>query len=204
VLDLRNLSISPERKKAREAAKLRESLTEEQKSVKDLAEGLEDKANSDIAEIRSRDKTSNTSNLSRQDGAMFNFLLEETYHFDFLELLKLNQTKADKNNTKSKLTLLSQKNFLGMIKKFKPEDDRVQKATQSTFYKWLCRNGLGTEKQITKYYVSRSKEIANKVKRRVIIEELVDDLGERPELIKKLFTYPEFREEILNLIKEGI
>jgi hypothetical protein len=135
---------------------------------------------------------------------MFNFLLEETYHFDFLELLKLNQTKADKNNTKSKLTLLSQKNFLGMIKKFKPEDERVQKATQSTFYKWLCRNGLGTETQITKYYVSRSKEIANKVKRRVIIEELVDDLGERPELIKKLFTYPEFREEILNLIKEGI
>jgi hypothetical protein len=204
VLDLRNLSISPERKKAREASKLRESLTDEQKSVKDLAEGLEEKANSDIAEIRSRDKTSNTSNLSRQDGAMFNFLLEETYHFDFLELLKLNQTKADKNNTKSKLTLLSQKNFLGMIKKFKPEDERVQKATQSTFYKWLCRNGLGTETQITKYYVSRSKEIANKVKRRVIIEELVDDLGERPELIKKLFTYPEFREEILNLIKEGI
>jgi hypothetical protein len=71
--------------------------------------------------------------------------------------------------------MLSQKRFLDYVKQMKPVEERLQKSSQSAFYKWLCRNGFGTNEQITKYYKSRSKENASQLKRRVIIEELVND-----------------------------
>lgn len=169
-----------------------------------LADQLGDDLNEQIKDVRSRNKTAKSDKLDSSQGSIFDFLLDEKYHLDFLELLKLNQTLSDPNNTKSKQTLLSQKKLLSMVKGFQPDNELLQQTPQSSFYKWLCRNGLGTKQQITNYYVSRSKEVANSLKRRVIIEELIDDLGNRPELIQKLFTFEEFKKQLKTFIEHEL
>lgn len=171
-------------------------------SSKKLQEDLDKKLKDQTDDIRSRNKTSDNSKLDNKTGSIFDFLLTVKYNEDFMTLLKLNQELVDPDNKKSKTTRLSQKKFLEMVKSMRPSDEELQDTTQSTFYKWLCRNGLGTKEQITNYYRSRSKEVANSLKRRVIIDELINDLGDRPELIVKLFSYPEFRNQIINIIKE--
>lgn len=171
---------------------------------KALADQLGDNLAEQIKDVRSRNKTAKSDKLESSQGSIFDFLLDEKYHLDFLELLKLNQTLSDPNNTNSKQTLLSQKKLLSMVKGFKPDNESLQQTPQSSFYKWLCRNGLGTKQQITNYYVSRSKEVANSLKRRVIIEELIDDLDSRPELIQKLFTFDEFKTQLKAFIKHEL
>jgi hypothetical protein len=175
-------------------------LTPEQREAKATADALSEKDRLQKQELRTRNKTSSGDNLDRKEGSVFDFLLQQTYHIDFLELLRLNQTLVNPDNTKSKTTLLSQKKFLILVKNFRPDDTKLQETPQSSFYKWLCRNGLGTREQITNYYVSRSKETANKLKRTVIIEELIDDLENRPELIIRLFKIPEFQNQLTLLM----
>jgi len=179
-------------------------LSSAKDSNKALAADLDKKAQMLEGEIRSRNKTSSTKILDKKESSIFDFLLTEQYQMDFLEMLKLNQTLANKDDENSKTTLLSQKKFLEMVKSMRKGSEELQGTTQSAFYKWLSRNGLGTREQITKYYKSRSKEIANHLKRRVIIEELISDLGSRPELVKDLFSQPEFRKQIIKLIQKEI
>ncbi len=189
------------------------NLTAQQKSAKRLAESLEQQTQKKIDAIASEPYTPGVTPppknpeiraktmggvtvMNRRTSPVLDFLLNKDYLFDFLELLKLNQTKVHPENKKSSLTKLSQKVFLQYIKAFKPENEKLQKVTQPMFYKWLCRNGLGTKEQITKYYVSRSKEIANVTKRKVMIKELIGGLGTNPALIKKLFSFPEFTAQL--------
>lgn len=169
--------------------------------LKGLSDKLEDDLKSDIKEVRERTNTVKSDHLDKVSGSVFDFLLEEKYHLDFLELLRLNQTLADPDNTRSKKTMLSQKKFLELVKGFIPGDERLQSSTQSSFYKWLARNGLGTREQIIKYYKSRSKEVANQEKRTIIMADMVTELGKSPELIKKLFSYPEVQQQIRDIIK---
>lgn len=171
-------------------------LSPEQAEAKRTADQLEDADRIQKQELRSRNKTSTGDNLDRKEGSVFDFLLMPQYHIDFLELLRLNQTLVNPENKHSKTTLLSQKKFLALVKNFRPNDTKLQETPQSSFYKWLCRNGLGTRDQITNYYVSRSKETANKLKRTVIIEELIADLEARPELVIQLFNIPEFQKQL--------
>lgn len=178
-------------------------LSPEQRDAKAIADDLKEKDRLQKQELRTRNKTSSGDNLDRKEGSVFDFLLQKEYHIDFLELLRLNQTLINPDNKKSKTTLLSQKKFLSLVKNFRPNDNKLQDTPQSAFYKWLCRNGLGTREQITNYYVSRSKETANKLKRTIIIEELIDDLENRPELVVRLFQIPEFHKQLLRIMNDA-
>lgn len=178
-------------------------LTPMQREAKEAADSLDKQDRLQRHELRTRNKTSSGDNLDRKEGSVFDFLLQVQYHIDFLELLRLNQTLVNPENPNSKATLLSQKKFLALVKNFRPNDAKLQDTPQSSFYKWLCRNGLGTRDQITNYYVSRSKETANKLKRTVIIEELIDDLETRPELVHRLFLIPEFKSQLMSLIADA-
>ena len=169
--------------------------------LKDLASQLEGNLNDEIDDVRSRSKTVKSDHLDKVSGSIFDFLLEPKYHMDFLELLRLNQTLSDPDNKTSKKTLLSQKRFLELVKGLSPNEMKLQESTQSSFYKWLSRNGLGTKEQITNYYKSRSKEVANQEKRSIMIEDMIEELGKNPALIKKLFSYPEVQREMRRILE---
>ncbi len=168
--------------------------------LKGLSDQLADDLKGDIIEVRERTNTVKSDHLDKVSGSVFDFLLEEKYHLDFLELLRLNQTIADPENKRSKKTMLSQKKFLELVKGFIPDNEKLQTSTQSSFYKWLARNGLGTREQIVKYYKSRSKEVANHEKRTIMMADMVEELGRSPELIEKLFSYPEVQQKIRDII----
>lgn len=202
--DPRLLKKAQERKKEIESSgsAVDELLTEEQLENRLLASELEDKVDKEELDVRSRSKTTYQKSV-KKTGSIFDFLLTEDFIDFFLSNLQAYHTLADPSNKKSKTTLLSQKRFLDHVKSLRSDDEKLQKASQSSFYKWLCRNGFGTKEQITKYYKSRSKEVANQLKRRVIIEELVEDLNSRPELVDRLFENKYFVNKIKNLIKGG-
>jgi len=168
--------------------------------LKGLSDKLADDLKGDIIEVRERTNTVKSDHLDKVSGSVFDFLLEEKYHLDFLELLRLNQTIADPENKRSKKTMLSQKKFLELVKGFIPDNEKLQTSTQSSFYKWLARNGLGTREQIVKYYKSRSKEVANHEKRTIMMADMVEELGKSPDLIKKLFSYPEVQQQIRDIV----
>lgn len=176
-------------------------LSDEQLENRKLAENLEEKTQQEELEVRGRNK-STYQPVVKEANSIFDFLLDEEFIDFFMSNLQAYHTPADPSNPKSKTTMLSQKRFLDHVKSLKPDDEKLQKASQSSFYKWLCRNGFGTKEQITNYYKSRSKEIANQLKRRVIIEELVDDLAERPDLVDKLFENNYFVIKIKEIIRE--
>jgi len=209
MMDLRSQSLKrklqeSKKKKEEQGTLIDDYLSPEQLEARALAKKFEDKLEEESDEVRTQTQTGGgVYPSSPKKESVFDFLTTEDFIDFFQKNLVAYHTPVDPNNPRSRTTLLSQKKFLENVKLAQPSNEELQRQSQSSFYKWLCRNGYGTKEQITNYYKSRAKEKAIQIKRDVQLADLVSQLKESPDLIDELFESEYFVSKIRKIIQGG-
>ena len=105
-------------------------------------------------------------------------------------------------NPEKKATYLTKRALFEKVKEEWTEQD-LGDVNEKTLTKWMLKRGYATEEQIRNYYRSRSRERQNKVKRGVMLDELVSDLLESEVQMERLLKNSYFREGVANIVRDS-
>jgi hypothetical protein len=192
-----------------EVFKDEEDKFKEEKNLYNKEKSVFDKEKSDQEERVNKDLNSNGIEVREKKSVIvsgkgyktekLNFLLSDDIIEEWETLALLSKTKVEANK---KATFYSKRALLEEIIKRWGNQWDLNGVSETVLTKWMLKNGYSTKEQITNYYKSRSKERTNKIKRGVMIDELVSDLLNSEVQMSRLLENTFFKEGIKKIINE--